>query len=1331
MALNIGELTGYLNLDPSSFKDGVSEALGTLKGKDWKKAGAAAGVAAAGALAVGFKGAVDLRGANAKTAAQLNLTKDEAAKVGTVTGELYSKNLGGSMEEVSDGMGAVIGSFQSLRGASEAELAAAGEAALTFSKVMEVDVGAAATTAGTLVENGLAKDATGAFDLLSAAAQEVGPQMVEPLMDATNEYSKHFAMLGMDGEQTMSTLAAAAAGGEISIDKAGDAIKEFGIRATDLNDTGAQEALEALGLSGQDMANDLLAGGDRAQEATKTISEALLDVEDPAERAALAGGLFGTQIEDMGKDQLPGFLEALGGTGDAMGDVEGRTAEMGKTMSDGASGLEKFGRGVQVELIDMMTGAVDWLAKGTGGMDNLVKYTKPAVIALGAFAGVVGAASLALKIYNNWAAITKAASAIATAAQWAWNTALSANPIGLVIAGIAALVGGLYLFFTRTEKGREIWGVVWGFIKDTAASVADWFTGTLVPWLQGVWDSITAGAMWLWQNGIKPAWDGIQGAISAVVGWVTGTLVPALQAAWDGVASAAMWLWQNVMQPVWTGIKVAVAIAVTAVMTYIDLLKWYFDAVIAPVAMWLWKNVMQPVWQGIKTAIGAVVDWFQNTAWPALKAAWDAVAAAATWLWTGVMQPVWNGIKAAIAAVVGWFRDTAWPAVKRVIDWYAEGFKWLWRSVILPVWNGIKGAISAVVSWFQNTAWPLVQTVIGWLVTGFNRMRDSVKRAWQFVRDNVIAPVVTWLRDTAWGGIISPTLEALKRGFNVMRDSLSRAWGYVKNSIIAPVANWFRDTVKPLFDRSTGGIEDAFDTMKNAIKKAWNAIRDTAKKPVKFVVEKIINDAIIDNYNSVAKTFGLGTIDPVSLPSGWARGGILPGYTPMSAGDDRLTPMRSGEGVLVSEGLRDSASRQAFIGANEAAKRGKSFAEYVQGYAGGGIVLGKPFSGSAPRGDGFGARGGRHKGIDWPLPSGHALRAVAAGTARRTYNSAAGNKLDLNIGNGLVAGYHHLSRYAVGNGARVNGGATVGYVGSTGRSSGPHLHFSLKRDGKYVDPAPYLGAGGAAGSDGGGWNPFAGLWDGLKSRLREGVGSSPFGDVLYNMPKKLIDGALSWVGDKITALGDWGSEVAEGIGGRARWSGVMSKALGMKGEFGPMRLKWGLDRLMQESGGDPNAVNNWDSNAKKGTPSKGLMQVIDPTFRAYAEPGYSSNIFDPLSNILASINYTLARYGSLKKGWTRAGGYASGTVNASPGWHMVGEEGPELLRFRGGEQVLTAEETRRQLAGGNPGGLTDDEIERIATRMAEAVQSGSRKGVAEGLSGSAGRARTTARMGAL
>ncbi|WSL88504.1 transglycosylase SLT domain-containing protein [Streptomyces sp. NBC_01724] len=69
--------------------------------------------------------------------------------------------------------------------------------------------------------------------------------------------------------------------------------------------------------------------------------------------------------------------------------------------------------------------------------------------------------------------------------------------------------------------------------------------------------------------------------------------------------------------------------------------------------------------------------------------------------------------------------------------------------------------------------------------------------------------------------------------------------------------------------------------------------------------------------------------------------------------------------------------------------------------------------------------------------------------------------------------------------------------------------------------------------------------------------------------------------------------------------------------------------LMRESSGNPNAINNWDSNAMKGIPSKGLMQVIDPTFNAYHVAGTSQNIYDPVANITASANYAAHRYGSI------------------------------------------------------------------------------------------------------
>ncbi|HLL33067.1 MAG TPA: transglycosylase SLT domain-containing protein, partial [Streptomyces sp.] len=69
--------------------------------------------------------------------------------------------------------------------------------------------------------------------------------------------------------------------------------------------------------------------------------------------------------------------------------------------------------------------------------------------------------------------------------------------------------------------------------------------------------------------------------------------------------------------------------------------------------------------------------------------------------------------------------------------------------------------------------------------------------------------------------------------------------------------------------------------------------------------------------------------------------------------------------------------------------------------------------------------------------------------------------------------------------------------------------------------------------------------------------------------------------------------------------------------------------IMRESSGNPQAINLWDSNAAAGTPSKGLLQVIDPTFAAYHVPGTAYDPYDPVANIVAACNYAADRYGSI------------------------------------------------------------------------------------------------------
>ena len=131
-----------------------------------------------------------------------------------------------------------------------------------------------------------------------------------------------------------------------------------------------------------------------------------------------------------------------------------------------------------------------------------------------------------------------------------------------------------------------------------------------------------------------------------------------------------------------------------------------------------------------------------------------------------------------------------------------------------------------------------------------------------------------------------------------------------------------------------------------------------------------------------------------------------------------------------------------------------------------------------------------------------------------------------------------------------------------------------------------------------------------------------------------------------------------GGSGVERWRNVAIRALKMTGQYSTANLNALLNQMRTESNGNPKAINLWDSNAMKGTPSKGLMQVIDQTFRAYAMPGFNSNIYDPLSNILASIKYALATYGSLTNAY-RGVGYENGGIITKQHMAMVGEGNKE------------------------------------------------------------------------
>ncbi|MFE3760576.1 transglycosylase SLT domain-containing protein [Streptomyces sp. NPDC059104] len=114
---------------------------------------------------------------------------------------------------------------------------------------------------------------------------------------------------------------------------------------------------------------------------------------------------------------------------------------------------------------------------------------------------------------------------------------------------------------------------------------------------------------------------------------------------------------------------------------------------------------------------------------------------------------------------------------------------------------------------------------------------------------------------------------------------------------------------------------------------------------------------------------------------------------------------------------------------------------------------------------------------------------------------------------------------------------------------------------------------------------------------------------------------------ELTALATSAPDSAPASGGLHTW---IDTSLAIMARHGIPGSYSGIERnIMRESSGNSTAVNETDSNAAAGTPSEGLLQIINPTFEAYHVPGTSTSPFNPVANIVAACNYAAHRYGSI------------------------------------------------------------------------------------------------------
>lgn len=317
------------------------------------------------------------------------------------------------------------------------------------------------------------------------------------------------------------------------------------------------------------------------------------------------------------------------------------------------------------------------------------------------------------------------------------------GPVGLIITAVGLLVAGLVWFFTQTKLGQSIVQTVFAAIKVAVAAVGDVF-------------------VWLWENAVKPAWDGI--------------------------AAGATWLWQTILQPAFAGI----ALAVQTVGGFFAALWTNYIAppltAIGNAVGYLWNSWISPIFQ----LIGAIVVWaggiFASAVSGIVGLIVNTLGATFSWLWTGVIQPVFTWIGAAISVWWTTVSSIFGFAVGFVRGTLGAAFTWLWTSVVSPVFSWIGSAVSA---WWNGLVLPVFGAVVGFL-------RTTLGPVFTWLRDTIIRPVFSAIGTVVrgvWNSWIKPVFDkivniakvTIPAAFTVMKDSIGKAWDAVKAAVKAPI----------------------------------------------------------------------------------------------------------------------------------------------------------------------------------------------------------------------------------------------------------------------------------------------------------------------------------------------------------------------------------------------------------------------------------------------------------------------------------------------------------------------------------------------------------------
>ena len=579
--------------------------------------------------------------------------------------------------------------------------------------------------------------------------------------------------------------------------------------------------------------------------------------------------------------------------------------------------------------------------------------------------------------------------------------------------------------------------------------------------------------------------------------------------------------------------------------------------------------------------------------------------------------------------------EDAWNAVLNFVK------QW-WPLLLAVVTGGISLIVDVIIKYHQQisdaitTAWNAIYSFISGII---DKITSFLSDSWNTIKSDVT---------TAWDGISAfftqwwDTLtSAFRTAYTTIANDLKNEWATVKNDVTTAwdaISTWFSQwwntltsAFKTAYTAIATALKNEWTTIKNDVTTAWDAIStwfsqwwtkltNAFKTAYTLVANNLkaewttIKNDITTAWNAIYNTFS----------SFWTK--IEKGFT------DAVSAIGTAWGKLESLFKTPVSFLVNTVYDNGIAKLWNDVAAKIPG-----IPTLPTFS--------F-ARGGR----------------VTQGTGPTSDDVLA----RVSKGETVVSAEHSKTLAPAFKAVGVPGYAAGGIPNPIGGALGVVKSLVGETYDDIVDVSKIVAAV-ATGNTGA-----------LQNALDKFIKTSATGDVgaiMTDVPKTLVADAVHGVVSALVKAvsGGPGGGVSSPVGaasaGVAQWKSDILKVFSMlhipDSDLGVVEAQ-----MQTESGGNPNAINLWDSNAAAGDPSRGLMQVIMSTFNAYRSPSLSNNIYDPLANIYAGLNYAMKTYGS---GWTsvlgQGHGYADGGIIGEPilgvgqsgRMYSFGEIGPETV----------------------------------------------------------------------